>query len=269
MEEPWSEPAQPAAPTDRLGALRRSITGKLNEATAKLAEAKGLDYQGAIGQHLEVMKQELGAVKQDLGQSGLGLVAKGLARGIQGDQPPPPAPEPTEDPLAFSRQAFLDELALVEHEEKTASRKRMAFIVAYVREPGSNPLFADRTLMYKILTAERAYQHKLLGETNQALAKLPPPPSQFGISAEEALADERLLAQEELRATWKKQVKQATTLQAQMFKLLQQLTGVTNAEAGEGFVPDAAVPTVTEKSSINEALDVASQLLAQRRKKTP
>lgn len=270
MEEskPWDEPtfeppARPAAgPVDRMAALRRSITGKLNEATAKLAEAKGIDYQGALTQKLEEARQELG-------QSSAGLVAKGLVSGLQGaPSPAQPAAEPAPTPAGptFSRQALLDDMELAEQEQQDASRQRIAFIVAYVKAPDSNPLFADRPLMYKIMTHERTFQQKLLAEANAALAQLPPPPSELGMSAEEVAADLRLVAQELRRNTLKKQASDAGTLQTQIFKLLQHLTGVKNAAGGVDFLPPEEAPVVAETASMAEALDIASLLLAKRKK---
>ena len=164
---------------------------------------------------------------------------------------PPPHATPPEPP---------DEAA-------AASRKRMAFIVAYVRDPASNPLFADKPTVFQVLTAERTHQVGLLQAAEQELARLPPPPASLGMAYDEALADARLVAQEARRDELTKRVKQAKAVQAQIFGLLKQITGIQGLTGGEEYLPPPALPTTTEETTSEDAFDAANALLARMKKR--
>jgi hypothetical protein len=217
-------PAAPARPaTGSLANLRAGLTGKLQEATAKLAEAKGLAPQAA---------------------------------------PPPPTEE-----AAAPAAPVVDEVARRQAEAAEASRKRMAFIVAYVKDPTSNPIFQDRALMYKVLAEERTHQQGLLQAAEDALGRMPPPPASLGMTDEEIQADPRLVAQEARRAELEKKRRQAGAVQTQIFNLLKAITGIDGTTGGEDYVPPPEIPQTTEETSTEDAFAAAGELLARLKKK--
>jgi hypothetical protein len=86
----------------------------------------------------------------------------------------------------------------------------------------------------------------------------------MGMSTEEIMADPRLMDQELRRSKLKKLLTDARTVQSQIFKLLQKLTGVEHANAGMDYVPEEE-PVVAEDASVADALDVVNQLLSKRK----
>jgi hypothetical protein len=215
---------------NKLAAMRQSITGKLVETSAKL----------------------------DPSGSAAGLIAQGMLAHARG-QPPAPAPEPAPvGEASFAREAVLDEARRKQEEAAAASRKRMAFIVAYVKDPGGNPIFAERDVMYKVFTDERGYQHELLERLRQEQGQLPPPPEAMGREAWQA--DPALVAIEEQRAALAKRIKQADAVQTQLFGLLRTLTG-TAGTGGAHYVPPPPDPVATLDTSSEDALGAAGELL--------
>lgn len=111
---------------------------------------------------------------------------------------PLPKDEPAEDPAS-------------------ASRRRMAFIVAYMKDPKGDPDFADKPLVYRIFAEERDHQQQLVNTLQQQLERLP---------AGEA----------ERRAELEQRHKTAQTRQSQLFLQLKKLTGVKGKTGGTGFL---------------------------------
>jgi hypothetical protein len=113
-------------------------------------------------------------------------------------EPATPAPKVPEDPAS-------------------ASRRRMAFIVAYMKDPTSDPEFADKPLVYRVFAEERDYQQQLVNTLKPQLERLP--------------ADDA-----EKRAELEQRLKTAQTRQSQLFLQLKKLTGVKGKTGGTGFL---------------------------------
>lgn len=148
-----------------------------------------------------------------------------------------------------------------------ASRKRMAFIVAYVKDPASNPIFAEKATVFQVLTEERTHQVGLLQDAEAELGRLPPPPAELGMTSEEVAADPRLVAQEARRAELQQKVGQAKAVQAQIFNLLKQIAGIQGETGGEHWVAPPEVPATTEETSTEDAFAAAATLLARLKKR--
>lgn len=103
-------------------------------------------------------------------------------------------------------------------DEAELSRRRLALIVAYAKDPTSEAIFADRPAFYRLLVQERAYQ--------QALAQ------RFTAECDAARArgDESALA--ELEAA----LATALNRQAKVFKFMKDLTGVHGRSGGTGVL---------------------------------
>lgn len=115
--------------------------------------------------------------------------------------PPPPPPK---DP----------EVAAAE------SAERMAFIIAYMKDPEGDPVFKDKQMVYKVLTEERSYQQNQIVRLAEALKALAPEDPEA----------------ESLNA----QLDTARTRQGQLFTLLKRLTGVRGKTGGTGFIAKVA-----------------------------
>ena len=116
------------------------------------------------------------------------------------DAPPPePGKGPVEDPAV-------------------ASRRRMAFIVAYMKDPASDAEFADKPLVYRVFSEEREYQQQLVNTLKSQLER----PSAGSEPAERAELEQRL--------------KTAQNRQSQLFLQLKKLTGVKGKTGGTGFL---------------------------------
>lgn len=123
--------------------------------------------------------------------------------GTGGFLPPPP---PQKDP----------EVAAAE------SAERMAFIIAYMKDPEGDPVFKDKQMVYKVLTEERSYQQNQIVRLVEALKGLDPEdPEAVSLNA---------------------QLDTARTRQGQLFTLLKRLTGVRGKTGGTGFIARAAEP---------------------------
>lgn len=137
---------------------------------------------------------------------GTDTLALGTGRlpGQPSSTPPPGAeePPPTEVPTAA---------------EAERSDKRMAFIVAYMRDPSSQPEFQDRPLVFRIVSEERSYQQNRIVRARQAMDALP-------AEAQEA------------RAALQMQLDEALGRQAKLFGLLKTLTGRLGRTGGTGFL---------------------------------
>ncbi len=111
----------------------------------------------------------------------------------------------------------------------TASRRRMAFIVAYMKDPTSDPDFNDKPLVYRILSEERAYQQSMIGTLQEDLRRLAMAPPDNAEAAER---------REELDA----RLKTAQNRQSQLFLQLKKLTGVKGKTGGTGFLVATDLP---------------------------
>lgn len=129
------------------------------------------------------------------------LTRSGPAPGSGNLLPPPPPPK---DP----------EVAAAE------SAERMAFIIAYMKDPEGDPVFKDKQMVYKVLTEERSYQQNQIVRLVEALKELAPEDPEA----------------ESLNA----QLDTARTRQGQLFTLLKRLTGVRGKTGGTGFIATAA-----------------------------
>ena len=124
---------------------------------------------------------------------------------------PPAAPAPEQDPAAAAAE----------------SQKRMGFIVAYMKDPSSDPAFSDKQLVYKVLTEERSYQQQLVvALTEERRFLVPDDPRVAEIDAQMGTARQR---------------------QSQLFALLKRLTGVRGKTGGTGFISaPPEMPTLGE-----------------------
>jgi hypothetical protein len=102
------------------------------------------------------------------------------------------------------------------------SAERMAFIIAYMKDPEGDPVFKDKQMVYKVLTEERSYQQNQIVRLVEALKGLDP-------EAPEAVS-------------LNEQLDTARTRQGQLFTLLKRLTGVRGKTGGTGFIAKAAEP---------------------------
>jgi hypothetical protein len=100
--------------------------------------------------------------------------------------------------------------------EAQESAARMAFILAFVKDPQSRPEFADKPRVFKLITDERTYQQAQAHEATKAL---------------ETCAGEEREALEARAATARKR-------QAMLFGLLKKLTGIQGHTGGTEFEVD-------------------------------
>ncbi|HEY9721894.1 MAG TPA: hypothetical protein V6D47_07755, partial [Oscillatoriaceae cyanobacterium] len=123
-------------------------------------------------------------------------------------------------------QPVLDPQAAAE-----ASQRRMAVIVAYMKEPG-HPDFQDKPALYALVTEERSYQQSLVAEYNAELKRLAP--------GELANFDDPAYVEREMRrGELEALIDQCKRRQAQLFSLLKGLTGVKGKTGGTGFLGNA------------------------------
>ncbi len=109
------------------------------------------------------------------------------------------------------------------------SRKRLGFIMRYAKDPKSDPRFADKPLVYRVMAEERAYQQAQLVDARKGLRALDADP---GADPDEAARR---------RAELEGQIDQARRVQSQIFGLTKALTGQRQA-TGSGLM---AVPVDT------------------------
>lgn len=153
------------------------------------------------------------------GTGDLATGAAGTGELAAPDAPPEaPPPEPTE---AAPRPAAEDPAA--------ASRRRMAFIVAYMKDPTSDRDFADKPLVYRIMSEERDHQQAQVGLLQEQLRRLAAAPPDDADAA---------ARREELEA----KLKTSQNRQAQLFLQLKKLTGVKGKTGGTGFLVAPDLP---------------------------
>jgi hypothetical protein len=144
---------------------------------------------------------------------------------------PAPAAEAPDDAAAAARE----------------SERRMGLIVAYLKDPASDPAFADKALMFSIFTEERRYQADRARRLQADLQALPPPAEAMGLSPAEAAALPEYDGLEARRAELVQAHQAASTRQAQLFLQLKRLTGKTGKTGGTGLLATSAgeAPPIT------------------------
>jgi hypothetical protein len=125
-----------------------------------------------------------------------------------------PKPDTKPDPKPALGASLKGEAAAAE------SAVRLAFIVAYLKDPTARPEFADKLSVFRLVTEERTYQQFLGHQAQLALDTLPP---QAPVAHRQAL--------EASLATSRKR-------QAMLFDLLKKLTGVQGRTGGTAFEAD-------------------------------
>lgn len=260
------QPPRPRGVTGPLQALRENLANQIKTGTGKLPQLDDLGQKAQAA---------LAQTRADVEASAFGLVAAGVLRGARGTEAPPITG--TIDPAevdfalleggpAFSRQAVEEALAARQEAEAAESRKRMAFIVKYVKDPSAHELFADKTVVYHVFAEERTYQVQLLARHRQALARLGPDARAMGLSEAEIAADPQLAAQEQQRAALTRQIAHTTAVRTQLLTIMARLTGVAIDEAALAFEPEPERPATTEETSTADALDAAAALLRKMKK---
>lgn len=233
-------PAEPAPETPQAPPAPRPGSGTLGgaprvapraAATGDLPALPGNRKSDAL-QLPEHRPAQRGPNTSELNKPGSGrLAGDGLSLG--NSAPSAPKPAVTTGPLPTERSP---------EEEATESKKRLALILAYMKNPEGDPSFKDKPLMYKILTEERSYQQaQILGMTRD-LEQMPPPAHTMGLSEEAAAADPVYAGLEDRRAALQKQINTAQTRQTQMFMLMKKLTGKTGKTGGTGFLAGSDGP---------------------------
>lgn len=269
---PAPAPPPPRSLTGRLQAMRENLAGQLGTPMPGLPSREALAPEALKLQAQAKLEQ----ARADLEGSALGLVAAGVLRGATGTAAPAIVGtiDPSEvdlellaqDPEAFSRQKAEDALAAKREAEAAASRKRMAFVVKYVKDPTAHDFFSDKTIVYQVFAEERTYQVTLLTRYKQELSQLGPSARDMGLSPEEIAADERLQTQELQRATLAKQVGHTTAVRSQLVNIMARITGVEVKESALDFEPEPERPVITEETSTGDALDAAAAVLKRMKK---
>jgi hypothetical protein len=226
-------PQAPSAPrpgSGTLGAAPR-VAPRASQ-TGDLPALPGNRKSGAL-QLPDYRPAQRGANTGELQKPGSGrLAGDGLSLG--NSAPPAPKPAATTGPLPTERSP---------EEEAAESKRRLALILAYMKNPEGDPSFKDKPLMYKILTEERSYQQAQILAMTRDLEQMPPPAHTMGLSEEAAAADPVYAGLEERRAALQKQINTAQTRQTQMFMLMKKLTGKTGKTGGTGFLASTEPPT--------------------------
>lgn len=114
-------------------------------------------------------------------------------------------------------------------DEAAASKKRMGFIVAYLKDPTAEKAFQDKALVYRILAEERSYQQGLVLKYTEELRSAPYPEA---VPEDDPRREEILAQRQELEG----KLNGAQGKQAQIFALQKKLTGVKSKTGGTGFL---------------------------------
>jgi hypothetical protein len=171
-------------------------------------------------------------------KSGTLQLPKAAARGAQTGELDKPIPRVPLEPPAGSGP--LPSMAATPEEEAAESKKRLALILAYMKNPEGDPTFKNKPLMYRILTEERTYQQGQIAQMNEALAQMPPPAAHMGLTEKQAAEDPVYAGLEERRAELQKRIDVSQTRQTQLFMLMKKLTGKTGKTGGTGFLAPSA-----------------------------
>lgn len=172
-------------------------------------------------------------------------ILSNLVSGLKGLFQPPAKPTtptrkaPPKGADAFIRPATRDTAALAAQstapleqvrtpEQKAEeSKKRMVFIVKYMKDPASVPEFKDPKFVYKIITDERSYQTERVASLQAQLKQL--------IHGESD--DPNAPSQLEQREDLERQIQASRDKLTQLFLLLKRVTGVKGKTGGTGFLP--------------------------------
>lgn len=179
------------------------------------------------------------------------IAEKGTAKAPE--RPPSPAPaaaKASTRPLPQRRasetgvlgEATNTQPLKTPEEEADESAQRLAFILDYMRNPGGNPAFQDKPLMYRILNEERDYQQRRVIDLQNQLRRLPPPPSAMGLSEAEVAGNPQYEGLDERRAELSQALGTARTRQGQIFTLMKRLTGKTGRTGGTDFLVEPTEP---------------------------
>lgn len=113
------------------------------------------------------------------------------------------------------------------------SRKRLALILAFAKDPTGHPAFQDKALVYRVLQEERAYQQAQFNRLSAELQRLPQSSSDL-MPQDEATSRSGLV----------EALQKVKSRQSHLFTLMKNLTGVQGRTGGTGFlVPPTDQPT--------------------------
>jgi len=146
---------------------------------------------------------------------------------------------------------------LTPEQKAEESQKRLAFIMAYLKDPNSVPAFKDPKYVYKIVSDERSYQSEVSGgleaklrlflsqadpymlmpEDEEIPAFEPGPDGELPPEVQAIL--DRLEAKRAFQGErWgiEAQLQQSRDVQTKLFLILKQITGVKGKTGGTGFL---------------------------------
>lgn len=162
-----------------------------------------------------------------------------------------PLPSPATSPLPNPP------VELTPEQKAEESQKRLAFIMAYLKDPSTVPAFGDPKYVYKIVSDERSYQSEICGNLDAKLklylsqaepyflmdhdeeipafepgpnGELPPEVQAIvdRLEAKRAFQDGRALIEADLQ--------KSRDIQTKLFMILKQITGVKGKTGGTGFL---------------------------------
>lgn len=152
---------------------------------------------------------------------------------IGAKEPPAPAAPPPQmrntRPLPGSRTSPLEKAPLTPEEKEEESKKRMGFIITYMRTPDALPEFKDVKFVYKVVSDERSYQTERVEQLQIELKTMT-----FGWSGDPE--DEDYLAR---RGELENRIQSIRDRLSQLFLLLKHLTGVKGKTGGTAFLPSS------------------------------
>ncbi|MDB5101391.1 MAG: hypothetical protein JWM80_5812 [Cyanobacteria bacterium RYN_339] len=217
--------------------------------------------QEAAGTLQAQLRARLGSLKSAARESDAGFLLRGLGTG-----PLPPAPEPeapTEAERAAVDRAETQRLAAERAEaDELESRKRMAFILAWVKKSSDDPIFQRKEVVYKVLAEERAHQQGLLAKLVTEFKQLPPPAAAMGLTPEEIAEHPIYRDLEARRSAMQGEIDQMREVQTRLFNLQKGLTGSGNKTGGTGILAKAAPEDAGSRSS-REAIDMIGDWLSE------
>lgn len=130
-------------------------------------------------------------------------------------------------PVSSKQTLPLDQQELTPEEKAAESKKRMGFIIAYMKAPESVPEFKDPRFVYKIVTDERTHQTELIEEL-QAEVKA------ISLGAKGSPQDPALVAE---REDLERRIDAARERLSQLFLILKRVTGTRGKTGGTDFLP--------------------------------
>ncbi|HBN07187.1 MAG TPA: hypothetical protein DD435_00590 [Cyanobacteria bacterium UBA8530] len=102
------------------------------------------------------------------------------------------------------------------------SKNRIALILAYFKDPASDPAFQDRAFVFQLLTKERSYHQKRIVELQARLRALPPKVPTDPVENERKELQER--------------IEIAQKCQALLYSVMKRLTGINRKTGGTAFL---------------------------------